>query len=79
MRVGSKMAALAFGMIVATLAGIAGLNFGYGPLGALVIYSIAGHGAMMLFAGTAALRNWLSGTDGQAFASGTPGTRTLHA
>jgi|GEM_PF-3629595 len=55
------MAALIFGVVVATMAGLAALAYGYGPIGALVIYSVAGQVAMVLFAWVALLRNRTAG------------------
>lgn len=55
------MASLIFGIMVATLAGVVGLLYGYGPIGALVIYSVAGQVAMVLFCGMVLLRSRAAG------------------
>jgi hypothetical protein len=51
------MAALILAMLVAALAGVASLSHGFGLIASLMIYSVVGQVALLLFASLAMIRS----------------------
>lgn len=65
------MGCLIFGVTIGAVAGLASVTFGYGPIGALVIYSVVGQIAMLAFGGVIVWRDRKSPTCPRATALST--------